>query len=206
MFSYFPGEIFLDKVLDYEANTHHNFTVRATFLGGYTSHVTVDIAVININDNKPYFINSTYIITVHEFTQVGSHVVQVLATDVDDRNSMRMSIASGNANALFTIAQTTGVITLNKAPYLYPENTYTLMIGLVDSGGLQANVQATVTVNIARMTAASAGCQIFGSNSYAVVTISETAPIGSLVIDLTGTPVAPGRTIMYDLFKHICVS
>ena len=150
----------------------------------------------NINDNDPYFLTSTYTVSIHEFTEIGSQLVQVLANDADDYKSVRMNIASGNTNAVFNMAQTTGVITLAKSPYLFSQNVYTLMIRLVDTGGLQDSMQATVTINIIRMTAVRTGCQAFGSNTFRVVSISESAPIGTLVVDLNGTPVAPGRNIM----------
>lgn len=191
----FSGEIFLTNVLDYESATQHNFTVQAMFAGGFTNTIPVIIEVMNINDNVPYFTTVSYTLNVHEFTEVGTQVVKVMATDADASMSVHLTIDTGNVNTLFSIVESTGAITLAKAPYLFLENTYVLKIRLVDAGGLHATTQATVTVNIIRMTAAKAGCNVFGNNSYAMVSVTESAPIGSLVIDLMGTPSAPGRTI-----------
>ena len=184
-------------MLDYETAKRHNFTVQAMFAGGFTSQVLIEIMVMNINDNYPYFTTTSYTINVHEYTEVGARLVQVLATDVDDIGSVRMAIESGNMNTAFSIDSTTGFITINKALYLYPENTYTLKIGLTDTGGLKAVGQATVSITIIRMTALRAGCQFFGnSSSPIVVSLNESAAVGTLVVDLDGTPVAPGRNTM----------
>ena len=184
-------------MLDYETATRHNFTVQALFAGGFTSLVLIEIMVININDNYPYFTNISYAMNVHEFTEVGARLVQVLATDVDDISSVRMTIKSGDKNTVFSIEPATGFIVVNKALYLYSENTYTLTIGLMDTGGWQAVRQATVSISIIRMTAKRTGCQIFGnSSSPIVVSMNESAAVGTLVFDLNGTPVAPSRSTM----------
>ena len=190
------GEIFLVKVLDYETTKLYNFTVRAMFFGGFTSQVLVEIAVTNINDNHPYFITNAYAINVHEFTEAGSRLIQVLATDADDSSSVRMTIQNGNMNNVFSIDSATGILSLSKALYLYAENKYILKIGLVDTGGLNATMQATVNISIVRMTSMKTGCQIFGKNSYMLPSVNESAAVGTVVADLNGIPVAPGRKIM----------
>ena len=176
--------------------TRHNFTVRATFTGGITSDVAVTIYVTNINDNHPYFHSLSISTAIHEYTSTGTPVAQVKASDVDYPNSVRFSIASGNTHTLFGINAVDGMITLLKTPYLYTENTYNLMIAAQDTGGLQAGYQATVTVNIIRLTAAHSGCFPFGSSAYIMKSIAENVPIGTVVTNLTPMPVASNRNIM----------
>ena len=166
------------------------------FAGGFKSQVLIEILVTNIDDNYAYFVTTTYNVTIHEFTEVGTRLLQVLATDIDDKNSVAMTISSGNTNTAFSIEPQTGYVAVNKALYLYPENIYTLIIGFLDTRGPQALRTASVYIRVIRMSAMKTGCQIFGSNSYQTVSMSENVSVGTLVADLNGTPVAPGRNIM----------
>lgn len=193
---FLPGEIYLIKVLDYEQMPRHNFTVRATFAGGITSDVAVTIYVTNINDNHPYFHSLSITTAIHEYTSIGTPIAQIKASDVDYLNSVRFSIASGNTHMLFGINTMDGMITLLKTPYMYTENSYNLMIAAQDTGGLQAGYQATVTVNVIRMTVAQSGCFPFGSSAYIMKSIAENVPIGTMVTNLVPMPVASNRNIM----------
>ncbi|XP_065068670.1 protocadherin Fat 4-like isoform X2 [Rhopilema esculentum] len=193
------GEIFLVKELDFETAKRHLFNARAEFAGGVFGNVSIDIYVQDINDNHPYFITATYAVQIHEYTISGATIVHVLAGDRDTVSTLTMAIDSGNTNSLFTINPSNGVITLAASPYLYTQNTYTLRISLADNGGLQADIQATVTVTIVRITAAKAGCKLFGVSSYITRTLAENVAVGTTVVSLTGTPVSSNRSIVYSI-------
>ena len=184
------------KELDYETAKRHLFNVRAEFAGGVFGNVSIDIYVQDINDNHPYFITATYAVQIHEYTISGATVVQVLAGDRDTVSTLTMTIDSGNTNSLFTINPSNGVITLAASPYRYTQDTYTLRISLADNGGLQAGIQAIVTVTIVRITAAKAGCQLFGASSFITRTLAENVAVGTTVVSLSGTPVSSNRNIL----------
>ena len=183
----------LVNVLDYEKATVYNFTVIASFIGGIESHVRVTVYAWNINDNNPYFINQAYSVTLNEYTLSGARVVRVLASDVDNKDSVRMSIASGNTNSLFSMNAASGEMMLAAQPYLYTENMYVLMITLNDTGGRLAATQASVTVHIQRITASKVGCSFYGAGGFVSKTLPENSPIGTVVAAIAGTPVTANR-------------
>eukprot|EP00794_Sanderia_malayensis_P015994 gene15994-17605_t len=193
------GQLWLIRKLDYEELTKHNFTIKASFGDGIESRVAVDVYVININDNNPQFIKTSYLTTLHEYTIAGAHVAQVVGSDVDDKLSVRYSIASGNGNSLFKIDQKTGIITLLQSPYLFTQNIYHLRIDLKDTGNNVATTQALVTVMIQRLTSAKAGCSIYGTDTFVTKAFAENVTIGTVIMSAASRHISSARNIKYEI-------
>ncbi len=159
--------------------------------------MAVIIYVTNINDNNPYFITSTYTSSLNEYTMTNTMLLKVLASDVDYADSTRFSIIGGNTHSLFRIDSITGVVSLAKQAYLYPENKYDLLIKLTDTGNREAVRNAMVTFNVERITAAQAGCSYYGTSGFVSISLAENTTIGTLVVAIQGTPVTSSRNIRY---------
>jgi len=75
------ADIKLVQRLDYESNTHYSLTVRVTNEYGLTAETVVDVEVLDVNDNIPYFHDIKG--SVLENEPQGVFVMQVRAIDAD---------------------------------------------------------------------------------------------------------------------------
>lgn len=64
--------------LDYETTQYYRLTVKATdTLTGAKSEVDVDIVMLDVNDNPPLFLNTSYSAVLSENSMIGTPVLQV---------------------------------------------------------------------------------------------------------------------------------
>ncbi|KAM4747111.1 protocadherin Fat 2 [Rhinophrynus dorsalis] len=175
------GGIFITDTLDYESMPLHILTVmvRDQDVPIKRNFVRVTIQVQDSNDHSPHFIRSLYEASLPNSAPVGTEVVQVRATDMDqgDNAKIQYFIQSGSTEGYFDIDTSTGVIALAKPLGNPMKNQYTMTIIAVDQGTPQLQDTATVTVHIK---SSDTSPPIFMSTEY-VVEISELAPIGSFV-------------------------
>ena len=94
------GVIELRKQLDRETTEMYSLTVQATDQGtpSLSSAVTVNVTVLDINDNAPLCNRSFYVIEVAENFTVNSTLVSLQCSDADqEQNSVSTyNISSGN--------------------------------------------------------------------------------------------------------------
>ncbi|XP_064159770.1 protocadherin Fat 3a isoform X4 [Anguilla rostrata] len=106
------GTIVIAKPLDAEHRSFYNMTVEVTD-GTNSASTQVYVTVLDNNDNGPVFSQPTYDITISEDTPADTEVVQVLATDRDEKHKLSYSIHSSIDPAsmrTFRIDPTTGTI------------------------------------------------------------------------------------------------
>ena len=79
------GLVSVTGKLDYERAKDYFLTIQA--LDGGTpplsNHATVNISIMDVNDNKPIFTQLSYSASVTENSPVGSSIVTLTATDLD---------------------------------------------------------------------------------------------------------------------------
>lgn len=75
----FEGVLTTCKVLDYEAHQSYHLLILATSLGdtSYTSYVSVNVTVLDVNDNPPLFKVTRYSVQIREDVEVGQIVLKV---------------------------------------------------------------------------------------------------------------------------------
>ena len=109
------GEIQLERVLDRETQDLFQFIVAAHDLGSssLTGLASIDIYILDINDNIPAFNATEYQAVLREDTQVGSVVTYIGATDrdIDENGVVRFSL-SENFDGTFGIDAESGVLSL----------------------------------------------------------------------------------------------
>ncbi|XP_055053281.2 protocadherin Fat 3a isoform X6 [Misgurnus anguillicaudatus] len=106
------GTIVIAKPLDAEQRSFYNLTVEVTD-GTNVAYTQVHVTVLDNNDNAPVFSQPTYDITIAEDTPPDTEVVQVLASDRDERHRLTFSIQSSvdpSSMRLFRIDPNNGVI------------------------------------------------------------------------------------------------
>ncbi|NWS65794.1 CDHR3 protein, partial [Crotophaga sulcirostris] len=106
------GDIFSTKVFDYENDPHCYFlNITVTDPEGLNSTKTVNINIININDERPYFTTKQRIYRIKEEQSPGSLVANITAKDPDDEDSpSRLFYSIQSSNRYFSINPSTGVL------------------------------------------------------------------------------------------------
>ena len=71
--------------LDYERAKEYFLTIQALDGGSppLSNHATVNISIMDVNDNKPIFTQLSYTAAITENSPVGSSIVTLTATDLD---------------------------------------------------------------------------------------------------------------------------
>lgn len=116
-----------------------------------TALVDVKITISDINDNKPLFDKSPYLVHVTEDAAIGSSVVTLFAKDDDlgQNSEIAYAIRSGNEQGAFNLNDTTGLMKLKKYLDRETKASYKLIVTAVDHGTppLTSSVDVTVVVN-----------------------------------------------------------
>ncbi|XP_015197069.2 protocadherin Fat 3 isoform X3 [Lepisosteus oculatus] len=106
------GTIVIAKPLDAEHKSLYNMTVEVTD-GTNAASTQVFVTVLDNNDNGPVFSQPSYDITILEDTPADTEVLQVVATDKDEKHKLSYSIHSSIDPAsmrMFRIDPGTGTI------------------------------------------------------------------------------------------------
>lgn len=128
-------------------------TVYAVDLSGRsprTSNCTVEITLLDKNDNPPIFQQNVYRSTVMETLPAGERVCVVTALDKDigQNAEVEYSILTGNIDGAFQVNISTGVITTLKTLNRTQISNYTLTVSASDKGlpSRKSNCLVTITV------------------------------------------------------------
>ncbi|KAM3673254.1 LOW QUALITY PROTEIN: cadherin-related family member 3 [Ammospiza maritima maritima] len=104
------GAIFSTKEFDYEKDPHSYFlNITVTDPDGLNSTRTVNINIININDERPYFTTKQRIYRIPEEQSPGTSVANMTARDPDDGDSpSRLFYSIQSSDRRFSINSVTG--------------------------------------------------------------------------------------------------
>uniref|UniRef100_H3BE38 Cadherin domain-containing protein n=1 Tax=Latimeria chalumnae TaxID=7897 RepID=H3BE38_LATCH len=139
--------------LDYESQTKHAFTVRATdTVLGFFSEAIVEVEVEDINDNPPVFTKMVYTVLVEEGLPAGTSVIQLEASDEDSgRNkviSYHMLDNESDSSSFFAIDATSGTVITEQELDYEQTHQFHLKIRAVDNGVPPLSSEAIVIVNV----------------------------------------------------------
>lgn len=140
------------RPLDRESKAKYTLTVKAQDQGvpPLTSSVTLDINVLDLNDNSPVFPSSSYSVEVSEDALEGSLVLEVSASDKDEgSNSQVVYFLSRESRGMFIVDQHTGRIITAAALDREKVASYSFQVYAMDSSAANPrNTSADVTVHI----------------------------------------------------------
>ena len=187
--------------LDRETHDNYEFTVLARDQGSpsHTGSTSVQIRVLDTNDNAPIFNPRIYYAVVSEEEHEGFRVDSVTATDEDTEAHSRIvyTIYSGNDRNAFRIAKHGGVgnIFLTRQLNYREESHYRLSIRATDSG--DHTDTAVVYVNV---TDANNFRPIFRNVPY-LMRVMEDVSVGASVFRVTATDndIGENARITYSL-------
>ncbi|XP_026137609.1 protocadherin-16-like [Carassius auratus] len=146
------GVLSTSRSLDRESRAKYTLTVEAQDQGipSLTSSVTLDISVLDLNDNSPVFPSSSYSVEVSEDASEGSPVLEVSASDKDEgSNSQVVYFLSHESRGMFIVDQHTGRIITAAALDREKVASYSFKVYAIDSSASNPrNTSAEVTVHI----------------------------------------------------------
>ncbi|XP_030883642.1 protocadherin Fat 3 isoform X3 [Leptonychotes weddellii] len=153
----YSGVVTTRKALDYERTSSYQLIVQATNMAGMASNATVNIQIVDENDNAPVFLFSQYSGSLSEAAPVNSIVrsldnspLVIRATDADsNRNALLVyQIVESTAKKFFTVDSSTGAIrTIANLDHETIAHFH-FHVHVRDSGIPQLTAESPVEVNI----------------------------------------------------------
>ncbi|XP_025729766.2 protocadherin Fat 4 [Callorhinus ursinus] len=179
------GQVTLIGKLDYEATPAYSLVIQAVDSGAVSlnSTCTLNIDILDENDNTPSFPKSTLFVDVLENMRIGELVSSVTATDSDsgDNADLHYSITGTNNHGTFSISPNTGSIFLAKKLDFETQSLYKLNITAKDQGRPPRSSTMSVVIHV----------RDFNDNPPSFPpgdifkSIVENIPIGTSVISVT---------------------
>ena len=184
------GQMSFAVLPDHEALGAMSFIqvmVRASDPGGRTGQTSLVVTILDENDNRPMFSNTSYTGTVVEHSSGDDNVVRVMATDGDDlRNGQVFYTLFGDQN--FAVDRETGVVYAVAVLDREQRSSYTLTVEARDMGTPSLATNVTVRVQV---TDINDNPPEFSQSLYQVE-VSEAIPIDSLVDQITAMDMDEG--------------
>ncbi|XP_037117249.1 protocadherin alpha-8-like isoform X21 [Syngnathus acus] len=145
----------LQKSLDREAARSHSLVLTALDGGKppKSGHMNISITVLDVNDNTPVFPHDTYSVMLQENAPVGTTVVQVNATDMDDGQNGDVIYSFGDSVSntlfkIFDINRSTGEIIVTGLIDYEERETYEIEIEASDKGSPPLTTEKSVLIKI----------------------------------------------------------
>ncbi|XP_056617163.1 protocadherin-15a [Triplophysa dalaica] len=175
------------KPVDREKQTNYTFTLLATDGVQQSRPVTLDILVIDANDNTPTFAQVSYSVEVFTNMLPGETVLQLLAQDADAglNGLITYAILAGDQGD-FIISNRTGRITLAPGVMLVIGRSYALTVRASDSAPDTERRSSITTVYIEVLPPNNQSPPRFPLQTYQLE-ISEAMRIGAILVNLQAT-------------------
>ncbi|XP_051275367.1 protocadherin alpha-3-like [Dicentrarchus labrax] len=145
----------LQRQLDREARRNHTLVLTAIDGGNpqKTGTVEIYIDVLDVNDNMPVFTKDTYSAVLQENAPIGTTVIQVNATDLDDGANGEVvysfgSDVKGKIRELFDIDSVTGEIIVKGRVDFEEQDSYDIDIQASDKGTIPFRTDKSVIIKI----------------------------------------------------------
>ncbi|XP_064528400.1 protocadherin gamma-A7-like [Pseudopipra pipra] len=145
-------ELILVKSLDREEQAVHNLILTATDGGSpvKSGSTTIQVVVLDGNDNAPEFTQSVYKVTVREDVAVGSRVLQVTATDRDEGPNAEVKYSffkiPEKFDKTFKLDPESGEIEITEKLNFEEHEFYELVVQARDAGGLASHSKVHIKV------------------------------------------------------------
>ena len=148
------GDVLINSSLDYEVKTFHNLSLSVYESGvpSRTATATLNVEVVDLNDNSPIFSRKTYYGKVFDLSPNGTVVAMVTATDAD---SGRNGLIHYKIDPVTDPDEKFGITADGKIVVIVAtlfcddlDQNYTISVAAIDSGIFQRSCQATVVIEV----------------------------------------------------------
>ena len=198
------GQISSNFTFDRETQNLYTFNVTAVddlFNGTYID-TTVQVAILDVNDNIPVFEKESYTISTAENTPVDTLLITVIAND-DDLNSNAIplySIESGNFSDFFYINTTTGSVYLNQLLNREEDDFMEITVVATDSLDVTLTSKAKLSILVEDV---NDNVPVFDSPIYKA-TLLEDADIGTIILKVSAydNDIGSNAQISYNLTEE----
>uniref|UniRef100_A0A7N4P4Q0 Protocadherin-15 n=1 Tax=Sarcophilus harrisii TaxID=9305 RepID=A0A7N4P4Q0_SARHA len=173
--------------VDREEQQYYTFSITAFDGVQESSPVTVNIKVIDANDNTPTFPAISYNVYVYTDMSPGDSVIQLTAVDADEGPNGEISyqILVGDQGD-FVINKTTGLITIAPGVELTVGRTYALTVQAADNAPPAERRDSICTVYIEVLPPNNQSPPRFPQLMYSLE-VSEAMRIGAVLLNLQAT-------------------
>ena len=196
------GVITSHTIFDREVTETYSIPVQATDSANNVASATVEIRVLDINDNMPTFIPQAYNKTIPEDFLNGSNVLQVTVCDLDEsvtENAIQFTITSTNIPFNLTtpvmLSSDCYVSDLFLTSSLDHETTrmYSLTIEASDTGTSSLTGMGMVSIAVSDVNDNPPVIKL----TYIIISIPEVAAVGSFIANFTVTDADSGMNAEY---------
>uniref|UniRef100_A0A8C9XKL0 Protocadherin 2 alpha a 1 n=1 Tax=Sander lucioperca TaxID=283035 RepID=A0A8C9XKL0_SANLU len=143
------ADLILKKALDREQQAVHNLILTAVD-GGVptrTGTASIIVRVLDVNDNAPSFDKDIYIIDVMENSPIGSLVVKLNATDLDEGSNSDI-VYSYSLYTSERTQQITGTLILKDGLDYEEKQVYEMKVLAADKGAVSLSTHCNVVVRV----------------------------------------------------------
>ncbi|XP_001920058.2 protocadherin Fat 2 [Danio rerio] len=193
------GVLSVTDFLDFESETKHILTVRATdSVSGTFAEAKVEIDVEDINDNAPVFQNLSYVADVFEGLPIGTSVLQVSAVDRDaDKNAEATYQLIDKESHFFEIDPLSGVLVTTQVLDYESTQQFTLKVKATDKGVPPLSGEAHIIVNVIDV---NDNPPDFSEPSYRA-SLDEMATCGNIVIKVQASDPDSKDDLQYKILS-----
>ncbi|XP_035290921.1 protocadherin-19-like isoform X4 [Anguilla anguilla] len=181
------AELVLEKPLDRETQSHYSYVITALDGGDPPKFdtVTLNIKVIDSNDNNPVFDQAVYNVKVLENSPNNTMVIDLNATDPDEGTNGEIlysfnSYVSEKTRELFKIDPRTGVISVSGELDFESTNVYEIDVQAKDLGPNSIPAHCKITINVMDANDNVPVIKMLSANSE-MVEVSENAQLGYVI-------------------------
>ncbi|GAB6033159.1 hypothetical protein CHUAL_012768 [Chamberlinius hualienensis] len=166
---------------------------RSQYEPSKIAHTVVHINVIDINDNRPVFVNLPYFAVVPVASRKGDVIFKVHAIDVDisDNGDVSYELSGDRDEGIFQIHRKTGEVSL-KRTVSDPNKEYNLIIYADDGGMDSLQTQTTLTVKVVH-----SNMPLFKSQYYLTSVLEDIQPYSPVISLQADSPA--GRKLIYSI-------
>ena len=182
----------INSRLDREVSHKYHMTLSATDGGNpsKTGILDINVNVADINDNRPVFSNSSYIIYIPEDVKIGSVILNCTATDADVglNGEIKYTLSSTSSlqyGSLFEINEITGALSVKDNLNYETQPLIVLTVKAQDQGPSSIPTFARVTIHLIDENDNDPTITFQQSDHRPYLSISENSPVGSVVSYLT---------------------
>ncbi|XP_063353896.1 protocadherin alpha-8-like isoform X16 [Pelmatolapia mariae] len=148
-------ELVLQKVLDREKQSVIKLILIAIDGGTppKSGSMTIKVNVLDINDNPPVFSQMLYKVSIHENVNIGTSIITLNATDLDDGKNGQISyyfmeIDEGKQTDVFSIDEQTGTVTNKRNIDFEENNAFELRVQASDGASSPMSSHAKLLIEV----------------------------------------------------------